>query len=225
MFSALMSTKSTIKALLAGLALAATASHAAGVSTFFAPSSFVSGTTYVFDQFDPGFGLENSYLGNPVSVTGSGVSLQANESKVFGLSSVGYLSDIVYSAKTADTDASPNAITAIISGDVKAIGFYLGSYNYPGTPYSAVVTSDSIDYSFSGLSVPVSTNTFGFVGFSSTSAITKIVFTQPSPNNALDVQKFTIGSVTPVPEPSIYAMFGAGLALFGMIGRRRSRKQ
>ena len=224
MLSAPMHTKSAAKALLVGLALAATASHAAGVSTFFNPTSFSSGITYDFNQFNPGVGGEISYLGNPVTVTGSGVSLQANESKVFGKSTVGYLSDVVYSAKTADTEASPNAITATISASVKAIGFYLGSYNHPGTSYSAVVTSGSIDYSFSGLSLPVPTNTFGFVGFSSDLNITKVVFTQPSPLNALDVQKFTT-SVTPVPEPSAYAMFGAGLALFGMIGRRRSRKQ
>jgi len=230
MFSAPMHAKSAAKALLVGLALAATASHAAGVSTFFNPTSFSSGITYDFNQFNPGVGEEISYLGNPVTVTGSGVSLQANESKVFGKSTVGYLSDVVYSAKTADVESSSNTITATISAaGVRAIGFYLGSYNYPGTTFSAVVTSNSVDYSFDGVALPAMTlpaaaNTFGFVGFSSDSDIAKIVFTQPYPKNALDVQKFTT-SVTPVPEPSAYAMFGTGLALFGMIGRRRSRKQ
>jgi len=224
MFMTLTRKNSSLKMLLAGLAFAATASHAA-VTPFFNPANIVAGTEYVFNQYDPGYGLETSFLGFPVTVTGSGVSFKAGESKVFGLSTVGYMADIVYSAKTDDPSTSPNALTATISGAVKTIGFYLGSYNDSGTPFSAVVTAGGSDYSFSaGLALPAAPNTFGFVGFTSPTAITKVVFTQPAPYNALDVQKFTTSNVAAVPEPSAYAMFGAGLALFGMIGLRRRRR-
>ncbi len=224
MFLTLNRKNTSLKLLVAGLACAATVSHAA-VTTFSNPANVVAGTEYNFNQYDPGIGLEVSLLGAPVPITGSGVSFMADESKVFGLSTVGYLADIVYSAKTADLQTSLNALTATISGDVKTIGFYLGSYNHPGAPYSAVVTAGGTDYSFSaGLALPATHLAFGFVGFTSPMAITKVIFTQPDPYNALDVQKFSTSSVVAVPEPSAYAMFGAGLALFGMIGLRRRRR-
>lgn len=224
MFLTLSRNNPTLKMLLAGLAFAATASHAA-VTTFFNPANIVSGTDYFFNEHDPGPGMYRSFLGDPVPVTGSGVSFKASESIVFGVGYVGYDPDIVYSAKTDDPLSVPNALTANVSGAVKTIGFYLGSYNHPGTAYSAVVTAGGSDYSFSaGLSLPAAPLSFGFIGFTSPASITKVVFTQSETLNALDVQKFSTSSVVAVPEPSAYAMFGAGLALFGMIGLRRRRR-
>lgn len=215
-------TKVVLKLLTVGLALVtATAQAVGGVTPFSDPASFTTKTTYTFNEFDPGFGLDVSFFGDPVTVTASGVSLKADESKVFGLSTVGYLSDIVYSGKSGDTVTIPNTVTATLTGNIKAIGFYVGSFNYPGTSFSVIATSQGTDYDLGTFTLPAVANTFGFVGFSSSQAISKIVFGQESPTNAFDIQKFVVGSVTPVPEPGMPMLLGAGLALLAVARRRR----
>ena len=119
-------------------------------------------------------------------------------------------------------NSTPNPVTATLSG-ATAIGFFYGSYLASGLSFTATVTAGS-DASFS-LALPSVINNYKFVGFTSNTPITKVVFNSSVDSvdiNAFDVAFFQVGSIAaPIPEPSIALMFGVGLALLGAIGKRR----
>ena len=222
--------KSALKVFVASLAFAAASAHAVvGPSPYYDFTSFSSatlggagGTEYVFDSLAPGGGNTQSFLGNPVIVAGSGVSFTANESIVADAGVLGNPT-VIYSAKTGTAD--PNSITAALTG-ATALGFYYGSYLVANSVLNATVTAGGQDYTFGCLTPPSTLNlglinTYNFVGFTSVATITKVVFTQAVNDNALDIQRFYVGTVAAIPEPSVALMFGAGLALLGAIGRRR----
>ncbi len=216
--------KSALKVFVASLAFAAASAHAVvGPSPYYDFTSFSSatlgglgGTEFNFDSFNPGGGGTQSYFGDPVAVAGSGVSFTANESIIADIGSFGNPT-VIYTAKTG---IPPNTITATLTG-ATAIGFYYGSYNHASSPLTAIVTSSGIDSLPFALTLPAVTNTYNFVGFTSTETITKVMFTQDVNDNALDIQRFYVGTIAAIPEPSAALMFGVGLALLGAIGRRR----
>ena len=223
--------KSALKVFVASLAFAAASANAvAGPSEYYDFTSFSSatlggagGTEYVFDSLAPGGGNTQSFFGNPVTVAGSGVSFTANESIVADAGVLAGNPTVIYSAKTGAAD--PNSITAALTG-ATALGFYYGSYLVANSVLNATVTAGGQDYTFGSLTPPSTLNlglinTYNFVGFTSVATITKVVFTQAVNDNALDIQRFYVGTVAAIPEPSVALMFGAGLALLGAIGRRR----
>lgn len=112
----------------------------------------------------------------------------------------------------------PNVLNVSLTTGVTAIGFFYGSYNGESSSFSASVNSGA--FVASGLSLPGTTNTTKFIGFTSTLPITSIVFTQAAGAN-FDVTTFVTGSAAPVPEPSMALMFGVGLALMGAVARRK----
>ena len=227
--------KAAMKLLATALAFGTISAHAfvlvpVTVSPYYDFTSFSSATVggaggveYNFNDLNPGGGTTQSYFGNPVPVAGSGVSFTADESII---SDIGVLGNptVIYTAKTATAD--PNTITATTSG-ASAIGFYFGSYLIANSPLTVTVTANGIESSFgsftpaSSVMLPANTNTYNFVGFTTNGSISKVVFTQAPSDNALDIQRFFVGSAAPVPEPSLAMMFGVGLALIGAIGRRR----
>lgn len=227
--------KSALKFLVASLAFATMSAHAVvlvqvAVAPHYDFASFSSATVgglggveYNFNELNPGGGTTQSYFGNPVLVAGSGMSFTADESIIADIGVLGNPT-VIYTAKTGTSD--PNTITATTAG-ATAIGFYFGSYNIANSPLTVTLTANGVESSFGSLSLPSSialpavSNTYNFVGFTSAQAITKIVFTQAPGDNALDIQRFFVGSAAPVPEPSLPIMFGVGLALIGAIGRRR----
>ena len=222
--------KSALKVFVASLAFAAASAHAVvGPSAYYDFTSFSSatlgglgGSEFVFDSLAPGGGNTQSFLGNPVTVVGSNVSFTANESIIADAGVFGN-STVIYTAKTGTSD--PNSITATLGAT--AIGFYYGSYLVIDSVLNATVTADGSDYTFGNLIAPSTlnlgplANTYNFVGFTSTATITKVIFTQAVSDNALDIQRFYVGTITAIPEPSVALMFGVGLALLGAIARRR----
>jgi len=125
-----------------------------------------------------------------------------------------------------DFNGSQTFITFAGTG-VSAIGFVYGSTEFPGSAFSVTAFGDS------NFNNPLSTVNFtigatslqtGFVGFASNSQIKSVLFKNEDGATHFNLLQVSVGNALPVPEPSAYAMFGAGLALFGMIGRRRSRK-
>lgn len=124
----------------------------------------------------------------------------------------------ILSGQSASPPA-PNPVTATLGG-ATAISFSFGSYLVSGLPLSVVVTAGS-DAVFN-LAMPASINTYNFVGFTSDTAITKVVLNSDSQDiSVFDISRFQVGSIAPVPEPAAALMFGIGLALMGAIGRRR----
>ncbi len=224
--------KSALKVFVASLAFAAASAQAVvGPTAYYDFTTFsnatlggLGGDGFVFDSLAPGGGTTESFFGNPVTVAGSGVSFTANESIIADAGALGNPS-VIYTAKT---NTFPNTITATLTG-ATAIGFYYGSYNVTNSVLNATVTAGGSDYTFGSLIAPSTltlgpvANTYNFVGFTSlaTATITKVVFTQAGTDNALDIQRFHVGTIAAIPEPSAALMFGVGLALLGAIGRRR----
>lgn len=217
--------KSALKFFVASLAFATASAHAVvGPSAYYDFTSFSSatlgglgGSEFNFDSFNPPGGNVLPLGGSPVPVPGSGVSFEAADAFIADALLYGNPT-IIYTAKVVTT--FPNTITATLTG-ATAIGFYYGSYAYAGTPLTAIVTSSGIDSSPFALTLPSPSNTYNFVGFTSDATISKVVFTQDATDNALDIQRFYVGTIAAVPEPSAALMFGVGLALLGVIGSRR----
>ena len=230
--------RATVRLFVAAIALAS-AQAQASVTSFSTYAGFQGATLslseFGFDSFAPGGGSTQSYLGNPVSPAGSGVAFTALESIVSdpGIHGGGYsLANTTYTGKSNSvSETTPNTITATVTGAPTAVGFYFGSFNFSDLPLSVKVTSNGTDTTFGSLTLPSSVTlpattdpyVFNFIGFTSTSAITQVVFTQAAPGDVMDIQRFSVGSIAAIPEPSIPALFVLGLALIGTIIRRKSR--
>lgn len=215
--------KTALKLCLVAAALVAKTSFAA-ITVYGDETSFglaVSGITEGTFSEVGGFGYDL-----PTSVSTAGVTFSA-------LSGTLYIYDPIAQPAYAPStfisvqDGAPstaNVLKAMHAGTT-AIGFSYGDYvNNSGSTLSVTITTTSgVEPAITSVALPGLP--LKFVGFTSTSAIKSVVFTQTSTNAAgFDVTRVLVGTALPVPEPSTYAMFGAGLALLGMIGRRRSRK-
>jgi hypothetical protein len=208
--------KNILKSALLTLAFSFGSTHAA-VNTYTTESSFLSALigpaiTGVFDPIP-----DSPYYDVFSSVTKAGVTFTGNGTLyIFDPVSQGAYSAPFLSAQAGSPD---NTMTAVHAGTT-AIGFLYGDYITSGAALTATLSTGDV------VVLPVANGTLKFVGFTSATPITSVLFTQSSINTmSFDVTKVYTGTALPVPEPSAYAMFGAGLALFGMIGRRRSRKQ
>jgi len=177
---------------------------------------------------DPGYLIINTL---PFELSGPGplVSISSNASAsnviVYTGGQVGGFDQASFVSQRL---GSPNEITVSVAGSgATALGFMYGSPSSAGVSFSITVLGSagptSPLFHLTDLALPASTFTPAFIGFASDAPITSVIF---SANDVfqLGLLQVSVGTALPVPEPSTYAMFGAGLALFGMIGRRRSRR-
>ena len=226
--------------------LAVSQAEAAGGATWFTNPNIITSITsdLNFDNF-AGLGSGTSKPFDPLLSSGFPITFSPPASgqellvfdKQFGFH--GGVETYVYGV--AGTGIGPTFLSAQSSsatqslianvGSQTVMGFYYGSYQ--NEPNSVVVTlSDGSSFSLdnapnSTANQNAPTDLLKFVGFVSSNPISTVTFSQTSSNapSVFDLTRIVIGVAAPVPEPSAYAMFGAGLALFGMIGRRRSRRQ
>ena len=222
----------------------ASASAQAAVTSFSDYPTFQSAalglSTYGFNDFDPGGGNSQPFGSVGVTPTGSGVTFSSDNSFVTArgvfANTVLPTDAVIYMGFSVPPGSDPisSTITAGLPTGATAVGFYFGSVNYFGTPLEIKVTSNSgtVVTTFgsltpaSSVTMPADTNPyiFNFIGFTSSSAITQVVFnTEPASNNDLNIYTFSVGSIAAIPEPSIPALFVLGLALIGTIIRRKSR--
>ena len=189
----------------------------AAVTPYFTFASFSAAVTGAVENSfegiaDPG----GSYPYHASALTLSGVSFAANGS--------GFVIDGIVnpfpgnpSYFSAQTGTPINSLTVTPVGSESAMGFYYGMYNPPVDSNLSLVVNGGSPI---GLTID-SANTTKFVGITSTSPITSLVFTNANNSDTIELTKFVIA--TAIPEPSIPALFVIGLALIGTIVRRKSR--
>lgn len=171
--------------------------------------------------FDAPSILDTAYGSSPFSVgpflVVDGVKFTPNESAfVLSTDTNNAYSVPFFAAQGGD----PNVLSVSLTTGVTAIGFFYGSYNGESSSFSASVNNGA--FVATGLSLPGTTNSTKFIGFTSILPITSIVFTQAA-TAGFDVITFVTGTAAPVPEPSMALMLGAGFAAIFTIVRRRQR--
>jgi hypothetical protein len=134
-----------------------------------------------------------------------------------------------YSTAFTSTGFSGNQIFANISPSVGGVGFYVGSLNGATTSLTIDVYTSLGHDTYTDVAIPqaifpfgtFTTDKYGFIGFTSSGLITRVIFAQNAPSGAED---FVMGSVvvTSVPEPSLPMMLVVGLGLIGMVMRRKT---
>ena len=120
-----------------------------------------------------------------------------------------------------------NELSVMLTGTgATALGFVYGTSEsaFVGMTFTASVIGSaglSSPLAQFSLNLPAAENTPKFVGFTSDSQITGVVFsaTDVSHFNLLQV---SVGTAALVPEPSQYFLFGVGLALLAAVGRRKA---
>lgn len=213
------------KAIASGLLMFAASVQAAVVQyeDYLGAGGFVSALTSgpITHTFDAPSILDTAYGNSPFSVgpflVVDGVNFTPNE-RAFVLSTDtnNAYSVPFFTAQGGD----PNVLSVSLTTGVTAIGFFYGSYNAESSAFSASVNNGA--FVASGLSLPGTTNTTKFIGFTSSLPITSIVFTQTAGAN-FDLTTFVTGTAAPVPEASMALMLGAGFAAIFTIVRRRRR--
>lgn len=109
------------------------------------------------------------------------------------------------------------------SGNVTAVGGNFFNVNFSDEFQQVAVTltlSDGTTTTFTPASAADS-----FRGFASTQVINSLTISAPGATLYASVDNLTVGAVTPVPEPSSWALMGLGLAGMGVFARRRLNKQ
>lgn len=125
----------------------------------------------------------------------------------------------------AGVTAGPTATLTFAGTGVSYVSFLWGSpdaYNR----LTVNTTKGSQNFSTSSLGFSVSDGRQSFsqpVSFTSLvgSTITSLVFTNTPNQDAFEVANFSLGTVTPVPEPETYAMVLAGFFAVLFLSRRR----
>lgn len=227
-----------IASIAALLLASATMSAHGAVQTFTSEATFNTNATGVevrnFEGIaaaDPGFFIVNDRP-LPLPSLGSGpnvfVDSNANASNVLVLTG-GQDGGFGQAFFVSQNFGPTNEITiSVVNPGATALGFMYGSTAAIDSPFSVtVIDSGGLQnplLQLTNLQLPAAILTPAFIGFTSSAPITSVIFSANDVSH-LNLLQVSVGSALPVPEPSTYAMFGAGLALFGMIGRRRSRKR
>jgi hypothetical protein len=110
----------------------------------------------------------------------------------------------------------------ILDGDVSATfasGVNLGTYRFLTT------TTGTVLGTFDGLSSNLSGTDYKLALVYGATFVDLKVTAKPAAPSLIDDATFRSGSVTAVPEPATYALFGAGLAVLGWVARRRKAVQ
>lgn len=209
-----------MKQLISALALSAMALSAQAATTTYSDyddwSDNVSGifTVETFNNYDySGGGSQFVYL-NP-SVNYSGITYAADNALIAGISK-NYGGDAAYlkSNYLAWGNGSPNTLKIDLGGTSNAFSMKIGDYQGSVGSYF-VELSNGDTFTVAG------NNAFTFFGAITTSAFSSIKITGAT---GVSIDNFGYGAVTPVPEPETYAMLLGGLALMGVIARRRSKQ-
>ncbi len=188
-----------------GLCLVLPGTASALVTEYTDPADFnaatASATSYTFpapqgDGSDEG----TSFTSGPLTFSGYRIELYNDGGYGDGVS---YVSELI----------SPETIT--LSG-ATAVSFTIGTFEGPqtvaisvnGVPFTSVTEAGPHPDTL-------------FVGFTDTVPITSLTFSDiTNPSNEIDVINFQVGSAAP--EPSTWALLGAGLA--GLLGLRLRRR-
>lgn len=219
------------------LATAAMSAHGA-VQTFTSESTFNTNATGVevrnFEGIataDPGFVIVNDRpLLLPSLGSAPNIFVDSNASANNVLVLTGGQDGGFSQAFFVSQNFGPiNEITmSVANPGATALGFIYGSTAALDSPFSITVIGSGGAQNpllqLTNLQLPATVLTPAFIGFTSSAPITSIIFSANDVSH-LNLLQVSVGTALLVPEASTYAMFGAGLALFGMIGRRRSRKQ
>lgn len=182
---------------------------------------------------DPGEAVPNipailapTYIGGDSQTAPGPVTITSENGQLNHAGSLGHN----YGTAFTSTGFSGNQIFANVSPGYGGVGFYVGSLGGATTSLNIdVYTSAGGFDTYTNVSIPqaifsfgtFSTDKYGFIGFTSSNLITKVIFSQNAPTGAED---FVMGSVvvTAVPEPSLPMMLVVGLGLIGMVMRRKS---
>jgi len=211
-----------------GLALSSTMTAHAMVTAYADAASFAAaaGPTNTYDfngvpvSSPPGFAFGPQTVGG---VTFSSTGLSFTLAVGGGPTSYGVQ---FFSGQSSDAD--PSDVLVSLPGS-KAIAFHYGAYTTTaGTPITFTLSSGEV---FSQLLPPQSGIDTNFIGFVSTADITGLtlstvanVASPPPYAYSLDIIDFTVGPLaSPVPEPSVWALMLAGLAI-ATLGMRRRRR-
>jgi hypothetical protein len=167
----------------------------------------VSGaTTYNFEGIAPSF---SNIVVTPTigGVTFTADAYPGNIPFVIDASGTAFYGVSFFSGQSTTPSTSPSNVVATLAG-ATAIGFTYGSYTNSTAPFTVTLSTGDM---FSLVTPAVYGVGSGFVGFTSSSPITSVVFAEPG-GYAFDVASFTVASV---PEPETWAMLLAGLGLVG----------
>ena len=206
--------------------ICSTAPASATVTEFTSMAAFnaaVSGeTTYNFEGIAPAGGYINVPSGG---ITVGGVTFSDNYpgNNAYVIDANAFYAN--YGASFFSGQSNEGGDTAYVNATllsgVTAIGFSYGSYLDPSLPFTVTLSTGDIFNLLLPTTRGIDTD---FVGFTSDTPITSVLFTLPGRVLAMDITQFEVGSAAPVPEPSTFLLIGAGLGGLALL-KRRTRKQ